>query len=118
MFRTGILAALVLVGSVGALDAQFPRRPLPPFPQQIPPIPPASPVDGQWFFRGDRFQPCYIQTIPGPGGPRVIVTNEKGSQTEGWLNRSGTRLTIPEWNIIGTLRGDALVWPNGDFWGR
>jgi hypothetical protein len=79
---------------------------------------PSSPVDGPWFFRGDPWQPCYVQTVPGPQGPILLFTNEKGTRAFGWLSRDGRRVTIPDWNLTGTVRGNALVWPNGDFWGR
>lgn len=114
MLRNSILAAVVLAGTAVTLDAQpFPRLPFPP-PQPVP----ASPVDGRWFFRGDPFQPCSVQTVAGPAGPRLIFTNEKGTPAEGRLSRDGRRVTIPDWNLIGTVRRDAIVWPNGDFWGR
>lgn len=121
MFRTLALAAAVLIGSTAALDAQpWPQFPVP-IPPQPRPLPPgSSPMDGQWFFRGDRFQPCFIQSVATPGGQGVIVTNEKGTSAYGRVSRDGRRVTIPDWNIVGTLRenGRVLVWPNGDFWGR
>jgi hypothetical protein len=77
-----------------------------------------SAVDGMWFFRGNPMQPCFIQTVPGPNGPMLMFTNEKGTSAFGTLSRSGRQVTIPGWNLTGTVRGNALVWPNGDFWSR
>lgn len=119
MIRTLVLGIAVLLGSAPALDAQpWPQFPVP-LPPQPRPLPPgSSPVDGQWFFRGDRFQPCWIQSVATPQGPGLIVTNEKGTPAYGWLSRDGRRVTIPDWNLTGRVRADAIVWPNGDFWGR
>ena len=103
MFRYLILAAALAFG--GQLSAQ-------------PPIPRPSPVDGQWFFRGNPFEPCSIRTVATPMGLRLVFTNEKGTPAEGWLNKDGKRVTIPDWNLVGKVKGDAIVWPNGDFWGR
>jgi hypothetical protein len=84
------------------------------------PIPQGSAFDGQWFFRGDPTKPAYIQSVATQRGQQVILTNEKGSPAMGWVSRDGSRVVVPEWNIVGTLRegGRALVWPNGDFWAR
>lgn len=103
MFRYLILAAALAFG--GQLAAQ-------------PRLPPRSPVDGQWFFRGNPFYPCSIQTVATPMGLRLTFTNEKGTPAEGWLSKDGKRVTIPDWNLVGRVKGDAIVWPNGDFWGR
>lgn len=53
-----------------------------------------------------------------PRGRRLVFTNERGTPAEGWVSRDGRRVTIPGWNLTGSARGDAIVWPNGDFWGR
>ena len=83
-----------------------------------PPIPvPQSAVDGRWFFRGNPFHPCSIQSIATPAGPRLVFTNENGTPAEGWLSRDGRRVTIPDWNLVGRIRANAIVWPNGDFLG-
>ena len=86
--------------------------------QSIAQPPPPSPVDGRWYFRGSPFHPCSIQTVATPVGLRLIFTNEKGTPAEGWLSKDGKRVTIPDWNLVGKVRGDSIVWPNGDFWGR
>ena len=112
-FRPWLLAILLAVGAATAVAAQ------PPFPPPIPhPATGSSPVDGVWYFRGDPRQPCYVQTVAGPRGPYLVFTNEKGTPAAGELSRDGSQVTIPDWNLTGTVRGDALVWPNGDFWAR
>lgn len=115
MFHKWLLASAALFGLAGGLAAQ-PYHPHPPMP--LPSLPVASPIDGQWFFRGDARRPCYIQTVPGPGGPQLVLTNEKGTQAAGQLTRDGRQVIIPEWNLTGSIQGNAIVWPNGDFWGR
>lgn len=59
-----------------------------------------------------------MQTVPGPAGPILLFTNERGTKAAGCLSRDGRRVTIPDWNLTGAVRPEALVWPNGDFWGR
>jgi hypothetical protein len=86
-------------------------------------VPPArstipAPVDGVWYFRGDPSKPCSVQTVAGPSGTYLVFTNENGTPAAGWLSGDGCQVTIPDWNLTGTVRGEALVWPNGDFWGR
>jgi hypothetical protein len=115
LFKRWLFAIVLAAGAASALAAQPPF----PIPQPIPaPVPRPSPVDGRWFFRGDPSKPCYIQTVSTPSGPQLLLTNENGTQAYGSLSRSGRQVTIPDWNLIGTVRGDALVWPNGDFWHR
>jgi hypothetical protein len=119
MLRTCLLAAVVLTTSAAVLDAQpFPRLPFPPPGPQ--PVPPASgsPVDGQWYFRGDPSQPCFIQTVGTPAGPAVLFTNEKGTPAYGQVSPDGRWVTIPDWNLTGTIRWNRIIWPNGDFWAR
>lgn len=102
MLRSLFLAAAVAT-TAGPVSAQLPAP---------------SPVDGQWYFRGDPFQPAYIETVATPRGLRLILTNEKGTRAEGWLSRNGRQVTVPAWNLVGRVRRDAIIWPNGDFWGR
>ena len=108
-----LLAAILTAGAASAATAQPPF----PFPRPVP-VPRLSPVEGQWYFRGDPNKPCYVQTVNGPQGPALLFTNENGTQAYGRLGRSGRQVTIPDWNLTGTIRGDSLVWPNGDFWQR
>ncbi|MDB5307203.1 MAG: hypothetical protein JWO38_1405 [Gemmataceae bacterium] len=118
MFRNWILAAVVLAGSAGILDAQPFPRPLPAQPGPFPPPAPApARVDGPWYFRGDPRQPCFIETIDTPRGPMLVFTNEKGSQAYGRLGWGG-RVIVYDWDLVGYVRGNYLIWPNGDFWSR
>ena len=118
MLRKFILAAATLFSSAAALDAQWPRFPGP-LPQAPQPLPPgSSPIDGPWFFRGNPLQRCFIQSVSTPSGPGLLFTNEKGTSAFGWMSRNGRQVTIPDWNLTGTIRGNQIVWPNGDFWGR
>ncbi|HEY1191960.1 MAG TPA: hypothetical protein VGE74_30295 [Gemmata sp.] len=111
-YRKWLFAALLATGTAaGTVEAQ------PPFPTPAP-LPVESPIDGPWYFRGDPWKPCYIRTVNGPRGPALLFTNEKGSDALGYLSRDGRRVTIPDWNLTGTIRRNAIVWPNGDFWGR
>lgn len=128
MFRTCLLSSAVLFAVSVSAVAQpfppvgFPRQPFPPggFPQQPFPQQPGqgSPLDGPWYFRGDPNQPCYIQTIPGPQGPMMVFTNEKGSQAYGRLAWGGRRVVVYDWNLTGAYYGNRIIWPNGDFWAR
>jgi hypothetical protein len=116
-YERWLFAIILLVGVTAAAGAQSPSPPTYPPSRPGMSVPPA-PVDGQWFFRGDPRQPCYVQTVPGPRGPALVFTNEKGTQAYGRLSRDGRRVTIPDWNLTGTVCGNALVWPNGDYWAR
>jgi hypothetical protein len=112
-YQRWFFAALVTAGAACAVGAQ------PPYPPPVPlPAPATSPIDGEWFFRGDPRKPCFVETVTGPRGPRLVFTNENGTSAFGQLSRDARQVTIPDWNLTGTVRGNALVWPNGDFWGR
>lgn len=112
-WKKWLVAPLLAVGAAaGTVAAQ------PPFPPPVPRPVPGSPLDGPWYFRGDPRKPCYVRTVDGPQGPALLFTNENGTDALGWLSRDGRRLTIPDWNLTGTVRGNAIVWPNGDFWSR
>jgi hypothetical protein len=101
------MAALALPGSV--VSAQY----------RVPPLPvPLLPLEGEWFFRGDPSQPCLIRAVPSPAGRLLVFTNEKGTPAMGWLSRDGRRVTIPDWNLVGKITPNRIIWPNGDFWGR
>jgi len=109
MIRYFVLSAVLALP--GLVEAQF-RVPPPPMPALT------SPIDGRWFFRGDRSQPCSIQTVATPVSQMLVFTNEKGTPAGGWMSRDGRRVTIPDWNLVGRVRGNQIVWPNGDFWSR
>jgi len=112
-FSKWLLAALLTATGASAVQAH--RLPPPPSPF-LPPL--SSPIDGTWFFRGDPTRPCFVQTVNGPNGPQLLFTNENGTPAFGWISRDGRRVTIPDWNLTGDIRGNRLVWPNGDFWQR
>jgi hypothetical protein len=114
MFRKIMFTTAILAGLASTVEAQ----PVPRLPFSPQSFPISASIEGPWFFRGDPFQPCSVQTVATPFGPRLIVTNEKGTSAGARLSRDGRRLTIPAWNLVGTLRGNSLVWPNGDFWSR
>ncbi|MBN9518899.1 hypothetical protein J0H58_10330 [bacterium] len=113
MFRTAVLASVVAVWAAADLPAQ-------PFPGRFPsPIPhPQTGIEGVWYFRGDPFQPCSVQTQWTPVGPQLVFVNEMGSPAAARLSRDGRRVEIPEWNLAGRVYPDRIVWPNGDFWAR
>jgi hypothetical protein len=107
-------AILLMAGAAAGAAAQPPY----PWPRPVPQAPVGSPLDGQWFFRGDFRRPCFVQSVNGPRGPGLLFTNENGTDAFGWLSHDGRRVTIPDWNLTGTIRGNSIVWPNGDFWSR
>ena len=104
-----LFAALLTVGFTSSTAAQ------PPFP---PTRPRPSPLEGVWFFRGDPQRPCFIETVTGPRGMRLLLTNEQGTEASGQPSANGMRVFVPSWRVTGTLHGDRLIWPNGDFWQR
>lgn len=116
MFRIAILSAVLAAGAGAAASAQ-------PFPR-IPPQPPAldinpSDLAGRWYNAGDPLKPCYIQVVPGPFGPYLILTNEKGTQSRARFIRGGSRLVADDWGgLVGRIRGDRIVWPDGNDWTR
>jgi hypothetical protein len=113
MFRTAVIASALAVGAVTQLTAQ-------PFPGPFPPPGPGpqAGIEGVWYFRGDPFQPCSVQTQLTPFGPQLVFVNEKGSPAAARLVAGGRRVDIPEWNLSGRVYPDRIVWPNGDFWAR
>lgn len=114
MLRRFLITVAALTGLAAPAAAQpFPQIPLPP---QT--LPASSPIDGQWFFRGDPYQPCYVQTVASPYGTRLIFTNEKGTSADARLSPDARHVTIPSWNLVGTVNSNSIIWPNGDFWAR
>src|SRR5262249_39325926 len=114
-------AALLVVGGASEAPAQlfFPSHLPPSIPQfsQRPQRPRPSPLEGVWYFRGDPAKVCFIETVTGPRGARLLFTNENGSEASGQLSPNG-RVTIPGWRLSGFVRGDQIIWPSGDFWQR
>ena len=105
-----LFAALLTAGLTSTTAAQ-------PYPDQ-PTRPRPSSMEGVWYFRGDPQKPCYIETVTGPLGTRLLLTNENGTEASGQLSSNGFRVTVPNWKVTGTVRGDRLIWPSGDFWQR
>jgi hypothetical protein len=111
MFRNWVLAGIVSAVTATGLAAF-------PFPPRMPVRPAPAPIEGLWFFRGDRFQPASVRSIPTPQGPQLLFTNERGSPAMGWFMPDGRRVFVPAWNTTATVRGPILRWANGDFWSR
>jgi len=94
-------------------------------PPQLPP-PDVSPLaqvpnlNGTWFLSGDPGRPARIIQWRLDG--RAVFINEKGSQA--WGTIQGDTVWIPDWSdgfrpgLMGTLRGDRIIWPDGNFWSR
>jgi hypothetical protein len=112
-FRKWLFAALLTIGATPVAVAQ-------PAGETPVPVPLlwGSPVDGAWLFQGDLHKPCSVRTVTGPCGPVLLITNENGSEAFGQLSENGRQVKIPDWNLTGTVRGDSLVWSNGDYWQR
>ena len=115
MFRIAILATALAAGAAAAFPAQ-------PYPAYSPPAPPAvNPytLAGRWYNSGDPLKPCYIRVVPSPFAPYLILTNEKGTPSRARLIRGGTRLVADDWGgLVGRIRGDRIVWPDGNDWTR
>jgi hypothetical protein len=77
-------------------------------------------IGGNWYMNGDWNAPCEIIQERRDG--RAEFVNENGSHARGTVR--GDRVWIPEWNdgrqqgLVGVIRGDRIVWPNGTFWSR
>ncbi len=107
MIRTLALAAVLATAGVAAAQ--------PPWP------PPPAPVglEGRWFMSGDPHQPCYIQVFPGPRGPQLVFTNEKGDRSRGRILLGGRRVIADDWGgLVGDIRDGEIVWRNGTDWVR
>lgn len=102
------LLALTLVALQPAA-AQW-RRPTPPLPPGL---------SGTWFMHGDPNLPTEI--IQQPDGTALFI-NEHGS--EAWGEIQGDTVWIPAWSdgwrrgLVGVIRGQRIVWPNGTYWSR
>ncbi len=77
-------------------------------------------LSGTWYMNGNATLPCSIEQRP---SGRVLFTNEKGSAA--WGRVFGNHVSIPDWSpgdgiqgLQGTIRGDRIVWPDGDYWSR
>jgi hypothetical protein len=114
MYRTWILALVVVAGTVACAEAQGSYLPKA--------LPALASLEGQWFYAGDPRQPCYIEMDRGGfRGPRLIFTNERGEQTEGRLLEDGRRVLANNWgggNLVGDVRRNTIEWRNGTTWTR
>ena len=102
------MPAIFLAVAVTAPQAQAQRWP-----------PPPPNISGTWYMNGDPNLPCQIEQRD---AFRVLLTNENGSAA--WGSVRGNEVWIPEWTdgtrqgLLGRIRGNRIVWPNGTFWSR
>ena len=101
-----IVLLIVMFAMVKAADAQPP-------PMRVPY------VGGVWYMDSDPYKPAEIRQH----GPRALFINEHGSPA--WGTVQGNTVFIPEWTdgmgnegLVGRIRGDRIIWPNGSFWSR
>jgi hypothetical protein len=120
-----ILSLALLLGTLAApalAQPPYPTRPpirLEPrdrddFRREVPDL------DGVWYMNGNRNAPCQInQDWP---SRRAEFVNEHGSSARGRI--SGDRVWIPDWTdgtsdgLEGRIRGNRIVWPDGNYWSR
>jgi hypothetical protein len=78
-------------------------------------------ISGVWYMHGDPYLPCEI-IQHGPDRSRATFVNENGSSALGSVR--GDQVWIPEWSdgrsqgLLGVIRGERIIWPNGTFWSR
>lgn len=77
-------------------------------------------LNGPWYANGDLERPCFITQQP---DGRAMFTNDNGSRARGMVDVD--RVWIPSWSpghgirgLKGKIRGDQIVWPDGNFWSR
>lgn len=106
---TALLAIAIPFGVLATTD---------PAPAQ--PLPPAPHISGVWYMHCDPNLPCEI--IQHGSGHRATFVNEHGSSA--WGSVRGDQVWIPAWSdgrsqgLVGVIRGDRIIWPNGTFWSR
>jgi hypothetical protein len=77
-------------------------------------------IGGTWFMNGDENLPCQIIQRRQDGQAEFV--NEHGDRAWGTVRRD--RVYIPEWTdgrsrgLVGRLRGNRIVWPDGNYWSR
>jgi hypothetical protein len=73
---------------------------------------------GRWYMGADPNAPCEIRQRR--GSDRALFINEHGS--EAWGQVRGDRVWIPDWNDgqgqSGRVRGNRIVWLDGNYWSR
>ena len=111
--RSTLAAGLLLLAFVALAPAQD-------GPRYLPPRRPVPNLNGTWFLNGDTRKPCeIIQYLP---GRRAEFTNENGSTA--WGTIRGDSVWIPDWSdgvsqgLMGRVRGNRIIWPNGSYWSR
>jgi hypothetical protein len=74
-------------------------------------------IDGIWYNHSNGGRCRVMQRWP---DTRALFTNENGDQA--WGSIDGNRVFIPDWNNgqgqRGRIRGDRIVWPDGNYWER
>jgi hypothetical protein len=89
-------------------------------PFDIAPVAQVPNLDGIWYLSGDPRKPAQIIQRRLDG--RALFINEQGSEALGTIE--GDMVFIPEWTdgfnrgLVGTVRGDRITWPDGNFWSR
>lgn len=112
----GILGLTTWLG-VGATSQR--ERPPPPPSVRIPYVPVPN-ISGVWYMHGDPDLRCEIVQKRLDG--RALFINEHGSSA--WGTVQGHLVSIPDWTdgrtegLVGRIRGDRIIWPNGTFWER
>jgi hypothetical protein len=92
--------------------------------QGYPPPPPSNyggqgvpNISGVWYNNSNGGRCQVIQQ--GPSGQALFI-NEQGNQA--WGSIRGDTVFIPAWNNgqgqQGWIRGNRIVWPDGNFWAR
>jgi hypothetical protein len=129
--KTILALALLLVAFAAPALAQPPFRPRDP--DRYRPRPPirverdrddfrreVPDLNGVWYMNGNRRAPCEItQDWP---SRRAQFVNEHGSSA--WGTIRGDRVLIPDWSdgtsdgLEGRIRGNRIVWPDGNYWSR
>jgi hypothetical protein len=104
----------------------YPRRDYAPPPRDYPPPdydygPDRVPdISGLWYNRANGGEAQIIQRrLDG----RALFINEKGDRA--WGTVEGDRVWIPDWQdgygrygLRGQIRGNRIVWPDGNYWYR
>lgn len=91
-----------------------------PVPYAVAPVAQVPDLDGYWYLTGDPAKPAQIIQRRLDG--RALFINEQGSQA--WGSVQGDTVYIPDWTdgfrqgLVGTIRGDRIIWPDGNFWSR
>ena len=99
--------ALVLLALAVPAQAQ------PRYSDRYGPPPAASSLDGTWYNRANGGECQIIQREP----DRAMLINENGSRARATVD--GDRLYVPAWgNAVARIRGDRIIWPDGNYWYR